>query len=506
MSNKNKKRERSSDDEDSSGNEKVVSNFANKKHQKIDTPTTPTTTTTTTTTTKTTTKTPLSTLAISTGGNKNQKLTDILTELSIFEKNKGLTHKYSAYRKAVQSIRAHPKEITSGIEAQKLDGVGKKIAKKIQEIIDTGELKKLNNQLKDETLTSIGEISKISGIGPKAAQKFFDEGIKSIKDLEKIKDRLTHHQQMGLKYFNEIEQKVPRKEIEQFEELVRKALLKIDKKIIYQTCGSLPSSGDVDILLSHPNYTLKMKDKKETFHIVEKLVDSLKKSGIIIDDLSLGPLKYMGICKLPSNIKLDDCEIDDNCSEEEEEKEEEKKEKEEEDKEEDDDCTTKKENNEDEEDETSDGEEFEDDSDETEPEDESKRLPPKKILKKKPSKLEKEKKKPLKKIKSTTTTKTATSKNGNKNDHVKHIARRIDFKLIPIESYYFGLLHNTGSDEFNRQMRAIALSKGYTLSEYSINKFSKESGKDDQIIPVNSEEEIFKIIDMKYYPPEERNL
>ncbi|KAN0041484.1 hypothetical protein ACTFIV_004025 [Dictyostelium citrinum] len=487
--NKNKKRERS-DDEDSSGNEKIVSNFINKKQHKE---TTPTTTTTTTTTTKTTT--PLSTLAISTGGNKNQKLTDILTELGIFEKNKGLQHKYSAYRKAVQSIRAHPKEITSGIEAQKLDGVGKKIAKKIQEIIDTGELKKLNNQLKDETLTSIGEISKVSGIGPKAAQKFYDEGIKSIKDLEKIKDRLTHHQQIGLKYFNEIEQKVPRKEIEQFEELVRQALLKIDKKIIYETCGSLPSSGDVDILLSHPNYTLKMKDKKETFHIVEKLVESLKKSGIIIDDLSLGPLKYMGICKLPSNIKLDD--------------EEEKNEEEEEDEDEDDDdCSTKKENNNnDGEDATSDGEEFEDDSDATEPEDESKRLPPKKILKKKTNILEKEKIKKLKTINTIPSKNNENNKNKNKNkNNNTHIARRIDFKLIPIESYYFGLLHNTGSDEFNRQMRAVALSKGYTLSEYSINKFSKETGKDDQITLVNSEEEIFKIIGMKYYPPQERNL
>ncbi|KAM9978422.1 hypothetical protein ACTFIY_012176 [Dictyostelium cf. discoideum] len=265
----------------------------------------------------------------------------------------------------------------------------------------------------------------------------------------------------------------------------------------------LPSSGDVDILLSHPNYTLKMKDKKETFHIVEKLVDSLKKSGIIIDDLSLGPFKYMGICKLPSNIKLDniDCKKENNghCS----------------DNDDDDDdvieCSTKKRNNE--EDATSDGEEFEDDSDATEPEDESKRLPPKKILKKKTLKLEKENIKKPKTTTTTTTTRTISSKNNennnktnNNNNNNTHTARRIDFKLIPIESYYFGLLHNTGSDEFNRQMRAIALSKGYTLSEYSINKFSKESGKDDQIIPVNSEEEIFKIIGMKYYPPQERKL
>ncbi|KAM9942800.1 hypothetical protein ACTFIT_006193 [Dictyostelium discoideum] len=262
-----------------------------------------------------------------------------------------------------------------------------------------------------------------------------------------------------------------------------------------------------------------MKDKKETFHIVEKLVDSLKKSGIIIDDLSLGPFKYMGICKLPSNIKLDniDCKKEKNdhySDNDDDEKEEEGNDNDDDD---DDDCSTKKINSNNEEDATSDGEEFEDDSDATEPEDESKRLPPKKILKKKTLKLEKENiKKPKTTTKTTTSSKNSENNNNNNNNNKTinnnnnnfntHIARRIDFKLIPIESYYFGLLHNTGSDEFNRQMRAIALSKGYTLSEYSINKFSKESGKDDQIIPVNSEEEIFKIIGMKYYPPQERKL
>jgi len=204
----------------------------------------------------------------------NKKLTDILSELAIFEKNKGLVHKQKAYLKAVQSIKAYPKEIKSGKEAGTLDGVGKKISLKIQEIIDTGKLKKLDTQQQDESLTSLNEISSISGIGPVLAKKLLSEGIKSIKDLEKIKHTLTHHQQIGLKYHKEFEQRIPRSEIQLIEDIVRKALLKIDKKIVMETCGSyrrgLPTSGDVDILISHPNYTTEMKNKKETFNIIEK--------------------------------------------------------------------------------------------------------------------------------------------------------------------------------------------------------------------------------------------
>ena len=46
--------------------------------------------------------------------------------------------------------------------------------------------------------------------------------------------------------------------------------------------------------------------------------------------------------------------------------------------------------------------------------------------------------------------------------------RRIDIRLIPIDQYYFGILYFTGSDLFNKQMRAHALDKGFTLNEYCI--------------------------------------
>lgn len=47
-------------------------------------------------------------------------------------------HKYNAYRKAVGVLAKHPTRVKSGAEAKKLDGIGDKIAKKIDEYIDTG--------------------------------------------------------------------------------------------------------------------------------------------------------------------------------------------------------------------------------------------------------------------------------------------------------------------------------------------------------------------------------
>ena len=67
-----------------------------------------------------------------------------LTELANYERNVNRNiYKYNAYRNAASALAAHPTRIKSGEEAQKLKGIGDKIAKKIDEFLQTGKLQKL---------------------------------------------------------------------------------------------------------------------------------------------------------------------------------------------------------------------------------------------------------------------------------------------------------------------------------------------------------------------------
>lgn len=50
----------------------------------------------------------------------------------------------------------------------------------------------------------------------------------------------------------------------------------------------------------------------------------------------------------------------------------------------------------------------------------------------------------------------------------KPITRRLDIRLIPHDQYYCGILYFTGSDMFNKEMRAHALEAGFTLNEYTL--------------------------------------
>jgi len=121
-----------------------------------------------------------------------------------------------------------------------------------------------------------------------------------------LEAHLTHHQKIGLKYFEELESKIPRAEIKVLESIVKESLKELDPLLIGTVCGSyrrgLPQSGDIDFLITHPNYT---SDKKKETDILDKLIPILKKKKFITDDLSHGKIKYMGVCILPENISAE---------------------------------------------------------------------------------------------------------------------------------------------------------------------------------------------------------
>lgn len=69
-----------------------------------------------------------------------------LLELADYEKNINRNiYKHNAYRKAANVLATLPNRITSGEDAKKLNGIGEKIAKKIDEFLETGKLQKLDN-------------------------------------------------------------------------------------------------------------------------------------------------------------------------------------------------------------------------------------------------------------------------------------------------------------------------------------------------------------------------
>lgn len=85
------------------------------------------------------------------------------------------------------------------------------------------------------------------------------------------------------------------------------------------------------------------------------------------------------------------------------------------------------------------------------------------------------------------------------------VARKIDIKIFPIESFYTGLLTYTGSGEFIRQLCTRALNKGFKLNEYHLVPVGLTEVEGEPIV-VTSEQEIFEMLGVAYREPRLRSF
>ncbi len=92
-----------------------------------------------------------------------------------------------AYRNAARTIESLGRDLSEmvaqGEDLTKLPGIGKDLAQKIQEIIDTGTFPKLK-ELEEKVPPGLIELLKVEGLGPKRIKTLYDSlGITSLEEL-----------------------------------------------------------------------------------------------------------------------------------------------------------------------------------------------------------------------------------------------------------------------------------------------------------------------------------
>ena len=229
--------------------------------------------------------------------NHNQFITDKLQVLATSYANTKDQWRALGYKKAIASIKNHHKKLETWEECNSLPFVGERLAKKIWEIVQTGHLQRLDHV--DPKQEAINLFVGVWGAGPTKAESWISQGLRTLEDL-KNHGKLTRQQEIGLKYYDEFLERMPREEAGKIEEVVKKAALSINPGLQAFACGSYrrgkPTCGDVDVIVSHP-------DGKSHEGVMTKLLESLRISGFLTDDLTLAESgehrKYLGVCKLP---------------------------------------------------------------------------------------------------------------------------------------------------------------------------------------------------------------
>jgi DNA polymerase (family 10) len=110
---------------------------------------------------------------------------DELAQLTTLEEESNQSFKVRAYENAKRALEAHGGDIVglSAKELEKIKGVGKATAAKVRELVDTGEVEKLET-LRAAYPPAFVELSRIPGIGPKTLKLMRSElGIEDLDDL-----------------------------------------------------------------------------------------------------------------------------------------------------------------------------------------------------------------------------------------------------------------------------------------------------------------------------------
>ncbi|XP_067003566.2 DNA polymerase lambda isoform X2 [Anabrus simplex] len=189
-------------------------------------------------------------------GQHNQLIIGELQKLADAFRSSGDQWRAHGYDKAISAIKAYGKEITKFEDVASLPNIGQRMAAKIQEILEFGKLRKVDEICNDEKVKVVELFTKVWGVGPATAESWYLQ--------------------------------------------VREAALMVEPSLKIMLVGSYRRGkemcGDVDVLI--------VKEDNVAKDILTCIITQLKETGFITDDLvsmetNGNQKKYLGLCRLP---------------------------------------------------------------------------------------------------------------------------------------------------------------------------------------------------------------
>ena len=221
----------------------------------------------------------------------NIKLAQIMAKLSDIMQRTGEPMRARAYNKAEEAILTMDTEIKTADDVKGKPGIGETILQKIKEYIETGKVELIEREENNPEMI----LTNVYGIGPQKAKELIKSNITNIDELREQQDKVLNEvQKKGLKYYEDILKRIPRKEIDDYHKVFDKSFKKIaDKDAHFEIVGSyrrgLSSSGDIDVIITSC-YPM----------IFEKMLNILIEEKIIVEVLSRGKHKCLVISKIPN--------------------------------------------------------------------------------------------------------------------------------------------------------------------------------------------------------------
>ena len=192
-----------------------------------------------------------------------------------------------AYSTIIASIAAYPFKLSHPREIAQLPGCDEKTAALLVEWKNTGKIQAVEEYEHDKAMKVLRIFYDIWGVGAKTARQFYYNNHWTELDdiIEYGWNDLDRVQQIGVKYYDEFQEPIPRTEVEHIASVVRDHAVRLrDERITVTIVGGYrrgkAASGDVDMIVSHP-------ELEKTAGLIQEIVESLEDAEWITHTLTL---------------------------------------------------------------------------------------------------------------------------------------------------------------------------------------------------------------------------
>jgi DNA polymerase/3'-5' exonuclease PolX len=226
---------------------------------------------------------------------------DALTTLEQSDTARGERFAAAAYKKVLGQIKTLP--AVHGFEdLAAIKGIGAKMRIKFQEIFETGKLASAEHAKANPEFIAYNELLKVYGIGPVKAKQFVESGVCSVEAMKALAAEnpkaLTDAQKLGLQYYYDGLERIPRAEIDEHKVVLERAFSAegLCMEIVGSYRRGAVDSGDIDVLVTAgPGMT-----KTKMIAAFKRAVDALDAADYLLGILARGPSKTLAYSAVPS--------------------------------------------------------------------------------------------------------------------------------------------------------------------------------------------------------------